>query len=119
MTFVADENLDRVVVNRLRDEGHEVLFVAEMSPSISDNEVLEQANEAQALLLTADKDFGELIFRLRRIHRGVVLLRLHGLSAASKADIVVDTVRAHGAEMMDAFTVIARYSVRIRPASPL
>ncbi len=64
--------------------------------------------------MTADKDFGELVFRLNRVHRGVVLLRLYGLSSELKAKIVSETVRAHSAAMVDAFTVIAHSSVRIR-----
>lgn len=114
MTFVADEGVDSAIVAKLRNEGHEVLYVVEMSPGIADDEVLDQANDNQALLMTEDKDFGELVFRLGRIHRGVALLRLYGLSSEPKAKIVSETVQAHGAEMVDAFTVIAHSSVRIR-----
>ena len=114
MTFVADEGVDSAVVARLRNEGHNVFYVAEMSPGISDDEVLNQANNNQALLMTEDKDFGELVFRLNRIHRGVVLLRLYGLSFELKAKIVSETVKAHSGEMLSAFTVIAHSSVRIR-----
>ncbi len=85
-----------------------------MTPSITDDEVLEWANRHQALLVTADKDFGELVFRLERIHTGVVLLRLAGLHADTKAHVVVETIRAYGLEMLDAFTVISPSTVRIR-----
>ena len=61
MTFVADEGVDGAIVSKLR-ESYQVLYIAEMSPSISDDEVLNQANEVGALLLTEDKDFGELVF---------------------------------------------------------
>ena len=81
MTFVADEGVDGAVVAELRSEGYDVLYVADMSPGISDDEVLNRANGKQALLVTEDKDFGELVFRLGRIHKGVVLLRLNGLSS--------------------------------------
>lgn len=71
MNFVADESVDRQVVDRLRQEGHQVRYVAEMEPGISDDAVLELANREAALLLTADKDFGELVFRQRRVLLGV------------------------------------------------
>ncbi len=61
MNFLADENVDSPVVQRLRDDGHEVLYVAEMDPGVSDEEVLAAANDKNALLLKADKDFGELV----------------------------------------------------------
>lgn len=66
------------VIERLRQDGHDVLAVVEMEPSISDEQVLERANQMSALLLTSDKDFGELVFRLRRLAAGVILLRLAG-----------------------------------------
>jgi predicted nuclease of predicted toxin-antitoxin system len=60
--LVADESVDKGVVERLRYGGHEVIYIAEISPSISDEAVLRQAKAHDALLLTADKDFGELVF---------------------------------------------------------
>jgi len=67
--------------------------VAELSPSVADEEVLRQANGRNALLLTADKDFGELVFRQRLVHSGVILLRLAGLANATKAELVADVCR--------------------------
>ena len=49
MNFVADESVDRQIVKRLRNDGHSVWYIAEMSPSISDDEVLQLANKAGAL----------------------------------------------------------------------
>ncbi len=63
MNLMADECVDQQIVDRLRGEGHKVLYIAEMAPSIPDEKVLENANQNNALLLTADKDFGELVFR--------------------------------------------------------
>ena len=57
LSLIADENVDRQIVALLRKEGHEVLYVAELDPGINDDDVLRQANERHALLLTADKDF--------------------------------------------------------------
>jgi predicted nuclease of predicted toxin-antitoxin system len=59
MNLIADECVDRQIVDRLRGEGHEVFYMAEMDPSIPDEIILERANQKNALLLTADKDFGE------------------------------------------------------------
>lgn len=115
MNFLADEGVDFPVVQRLRNEGHEVLYVAEMDPGISDEKVLAAANEKNALLLTADKDFGELVYRLGRISAGVVLVRLGGLSPAKKAELVSSAVRNHGGQLVHTFTVITPGMVRLRP----
>ena len=95
MIFLADEGIDRQIVDRLRDEGHFVQYVAEMDPGISDDSVLELANIQNALLLTADKDFGELVFRQRRASAGVILIGLSGLSAAHKAEAVANLIHEH------------------------
>ena len=114
MNFLADESLDFPIIERLREDGHAVLAIAELSPSITDDEVLDRANAEAMLLITGDKDFGELIFRLKRVALGVVLARLLGLSAPTKALIVSNAVREHGSEMTGCFTVIEPNSVRIR-----
>lgn len=62
MNFVADESVDRQVVERLRDDGHSVWYIAEMAPSISDDEVLQIANNGSAPLITSDKDFVNISF---------------------------------------------------------
>ena len=79
------------------------------------NRVLSHANERQVLLITTDKDFGELVFRHGKLNAGVVLLRLAGVSPSQKAEIVSGALTAHGGEMETAFTVITSKIVRIRP----
>ena len=114
MNLVADENMEQEVVDRLRADGHELIYVAELSPSITDDEVLDEANARSALLLTGDKDFGELVDRVGRIHGGVVLTRLAGVSPASKAVIVSGLFREHSQALIGAFCVISPGGVRIR-----
>jgi len=112
--ILADEGVDRAIVERLRQDGHQVWYVAEMGPGISDDTVLSLANREAAVLLTPDKDFGELIFRQRRLAPGVILIRLAGLSPGRKAEIVASALAAHADEMGQAFTVITPGVIRIR-----
>src|SRR3990172_319758 len=114
MKLFADENVDRPIVDRLRQDGHLVEYVAEISPSVADDEGIDKTNAQNSLFLTSDKDFGELIFRQHRVISGVVLLRLLGISAALKADLVTQAFREHGDQMPGAFTVISPGMVRIR-----
>ena len=118
MNFVADEGVDRQIIERLRQDGHEVLYVAEIEPSISDEEVLNRANEKSALLITADKDFGEIVFHQNLLTiGGVVLLRLLGLSPERKAEIVSKVIESQSADLPNAFSVISPGRVRIRQKS--
>ncbi len=114
MNLLADESIDKPIVDRLRQDSHNVLYIAELDPSIDDDTVLRRANQNGALLITADKDFGELVFRLGRIHAGVVLIRLAGLSPQAKARIVSATFANRGNELLNAFSVISPGRVRIR-----
>ena len=113
MKLVADEGVDRPIVDRLRLDGHDVIYVKDLSPSITDDEVLQLANDGNCMLLTADKDFGELVCRLGRVHGGVVLHRLGGLSNDKKAEVVARVFQDHAMELIGAFTVIAPGVVRI------
>ncbi|HEX8500168.1 MAG TPA: DUF5615 family PIN-like protein [Pyrinomonadaceae bacterium] len=116
MNLLADEGVERQIVERLRQDGHAVLYIAEMEPSVTDDVVLERANEIAALLVAADKDFGELVFRERRLSSGgVALLRLAGLSGERKAEIVSKVFERRGPELAHAFSVISPGRVRIRP----
>ena len=114
MNLLADENVDRPIVDRLRRDGHSVRYIADSDPGIHDDAVLHHANRSGAVLITADKDFSELVFRMGRIHTGVVLIRLAGLSAEMKAGTVSEVLANIGHELDSAFSVISPGSVRIR-----
>lgn len=116
MKLLADESVDRSIVERLRADGHAVHYVAEDEPGIADDVVLSRANELGALLVTADGDFGELVFRLGRTHAGVVLLRLAGLSAGAKAQSVSGVFAMREDALRSAFSVISPGRVRVRSA---
>lgn len=117
MKLIADEGVERQIVQQLRETGHEVFYAAESSPGVSDEWLLGSALGAEALLLTNDKDFGELVYRQKRLTHGVVLLRLAGLPNSSKAKLVCTSVAKHGGEMLGSFTVISPGSVRVRRSS--
>jgi len=72
------------------------------------------ANAQERILITQDKDFGELVYRLKQVHNGVILIRLHGYSANIKAEIITSVLLAHKNELTGAFTVIQPNAIRIR-----
>lgn len=114
MNLLADESVDRQIVDRLRAEGHDVLYIAEFEPSITDDVVFDRANERAALLLTTDKDFGEIVYKQGRlVSDGVVLIRLSGLNPQTKANILADAIGTRGKEFVNHFCVISPGKVRI------
>ena len=116
MNFVLDEHISRHIADALRRDGHNVLCVSERTPSISDDAILAIANETEALVITADKGFGELVFSQRLTTAGVLLLRLAGLSQPRRALIVAEAVRQCGSRLVGAFTVVVPGQIRIRRA---
>lgn len=117
MLILADESAAGYLVEQLRADGHAVSFVAELSPGDSDDTVLASAVASDSVLLTADKDFGELVFRLGRSSAGVVLCRLAGLSEHTQCELISQAFREHGHLLAGAFTVISPGAVRVRTIS--
>jgi predicted nuclease of predicted toxin-antitoxin system len=74
--WLVDECVDAGLVSHLRAAGHDAVYMAEVAPRDSDAEVTARAQAEQRLLLTEDKDFGDLVFRRGQSVPGVVLLRL-------------------------------------------
>lgn len=115
MKIVADEGIESKIVVVLRENNFQVLYIAELFPSIPDEKVLEIASNESAILLTKDKDFGELIFKQKLHHKGVVLLRLsENMNSADKAEIVLKAFQKHGQEFELHFSVIDEEFIRIR-----
>lgn len=116
MRFLADENVPRDIVEALRHEGHDVAWIRADSPERDDQQVLDRASAEQRVLVTADTDFGELIFRLRRTGSGVILLRLRG-TPREQADLV-STVIPTRDDWSSLFAVVTDDRVRVRPLPP-
>jgi predicted nuclease of predicted toxin-antitoxin system len=114
MQFVADESVDAPVYKALRDAGYNIFAIVEHHPGITDEEVLQIAYDKSAVLITQDKDFGELTFRMGKPHHGIIRLRLSGLPPLQKAGIVISVFEEHKQELPSSFTVILSDFVKIR-----
>lgn len=110
--IVADESVDFRIVTQLRKIGLTIYSIAESQPSIKDEVVLDIAHTKNALLITEDKDFGELVFRLQLPHRGVLLIKI--AEAQNKIPSVVQAISEHYAEMLNKFCVIDSTKLRIK-----
>ena len=90
----------------------------ETRPGGSDNAVLEMANTEGCILITEDRDFGELVIRQRLGVRGVILLELDRLSNAAEADALAAFVSAHADKLLGNLVVIEPGRIRRRPLPP-
>lgn len=112
--IIADESVDARIIAGLVQGGYSVISVAQESPGISDTDVIALAMERSGYIITEDKDFGdELVYRkVEQI--GSMLLRITETPAAQKVRIVVQTIDAHGNELLGAFAVLSQKKLRIR-----
>ncbi len=76
MKFIADENIPLKVVERLKSSGIEIESVVKFKPGMADKEIVKLSSEERSVIITFDKDFGELIFKNSLKPYGVILLRI-------------------------------------------
>jgi hypothetical protein len=115
MKFLLDESADLRLAARLRDLGHDVKSVAaDYHYALPDPQVLSTAHQDGRILITNDKDFGELVFRHLQPHAGVILFRLpYGASLTLKLDRLDHVLTVHSGSL-DLFLVVTERSVRVR-----
>jgi predicted nuclease of predicted toxin-antitoxin system len=118
MRFIVDESTGAAVVRYLRDAGHDVLAVAEGMPQAPDPDILSEASDQRRILVTNDKDFGELVFRGGQAHSGVLLLRLQDESSANRVRVVRTVLERYASRLSSSFVVATDGYVRIRPSGP-
>ncbi len=75
LKFLIDECTGKRLSFLFKNAGYDVVFVGDWKPSASDEEVLQKANDDGRILITDDKDFGELVFRMEKPSTGVIPIR--------------------------------------------
>lgn len=115
MRFLADENFLGGAVLALQQQGHDVVWIRIDAPGSSDQEVLARAQAEERIILTFDKDFGELAFRFGLLATsGIILFRLPLLKPTSLISIVISVLAARS-DWSGLFTVVESDRIRIRP----
>ena len=117
MQFLADEDFPGIAVRWLREVGHDVLWARTSMPGQSDAAVLEAAQRESRVVLTCDKDFGELAFHWGLpASCGVVLFRFPSSSPETFLDRVKELLAAEKEiGLRGKFCVVEANRVRVRP----
>lgn len=115
MRFLANENVTATVIQELRQRGHDALSVKESMRSEQDDVILARAQEEQRIVLTHDKDFGELAFRSRLAAScGVILFRLAGSDPDTDNERILEALESR-ANCAGHFSVVTDDRIRMRP----
>ena len=113
MQFLADESCDFAVVRALREKGHDVCAVCELTRRSVDREVIELAYRQGRVLLTEDKDFGQLVFASHAASAGVLLIRFPSNARRTLGETVSQLVEERSDQIVGAFVVIEPGHIRI------
>jgi predicted nuclease of predicted toxin-antitoxin system len=120
MFFLANENFPLDGVEALRTAGHDVAWVRTEAPGLADPQVLAWAMRDRRVLLTFDKDFGDLAFHAGLpAHCGIVLFRLAAASSTALAATVLAAIQSRS-DWAGHFSVVepARIRMRLLPSDP-
>jgi predicted nuclease of predicted toxin-antitoxin system len=117
--FIVDESTGTAVVEYLRSHGHDVVAVAEVMPQANDQDIMARATSEGRILVTNDKDFGELVFRRGQAHHGVILLRPRDDNPSNRVRLVEAVLKQYADRAAGQFIVATEAVVRIRPAREL
>ncbi len=115
MRLRANENVPSDCVTVLRQRGHDVLGIREVARGGRDDDVLAKAQAEARVLITFDKDFGELVFRRGKdASRGIVLFRLRKPSPEFLARRVAQILES-STDWEGNYAVVDEHSIRLRP----
>jgi predicted nuclease of predicted toxin-antitoxin system len=113
LRFLADECCDYAAVRALRSAGHEVETISELAPKAEDGQVMDLAANQGRILVTEDKDFGQLVYAAARHASGVILLRFPGNARGAIGPALVSAVERLGEHLYGSFVVVRPGNLRI------
>lgn len=115
MTFLANENFPKPAVIYLRQKGYRVVSVSEDHPGITDLEVISKARKEHHIILTFDKDYGEIVFRYGEQNPpAVVYFRFKGDHPTIAGELLVRFIEHKRLSLEGAFTVVEQNGIRQR-----
>ena len=115
MRILADENFPRDAVVALRERGHDVAWVHSDAPGSTDVQVIARAQAEERVLVTFDKDFGELVFRMGLgAESGIVLFRISPSSPAHVTQVAIVALESRD-DWAGNLTVVEDDRIRMTP----
>ncbi|MFH1625781.1 MAG: DUF5615 family PIN-like protein [Pseudomonadota bacterium] len=118
MDFLANENFPLESIHLLRDANHDVASVMEDTPGAKDHEVLIRAQKEKRIVLTFDRDYGELLYRQSLSPPpGIIYFRFDPTTPVEPAEILLELSRVEKINLTGKFTVVERTRIRQRSLS--
>ena len=113
MKFLIDSCISSFAVKDLREAGFDVIWIPESGKYPGDNAILKKAFDEDLILITADKDFGELVFVFSMPHSAII--RLVNIPARSQGKFLLRVIELHRKDLVKkALITVSKYRIRIR-----
>lgn len=113
MKFLVDECTGTSVAEWLRAENYEVFSVFDEWRGASDEEILSKSFNEDYILITMDKDFGEIIFRHQKPHKGVILIRCEPNTFQKRITLLKSLLDHHKENLAFNFVVLSNENIRV------
>jgi predicted nuclease of predicted toxin-antitoxin system len=114
LSFLADVNVEKGLVDHIRASGYDIKWIPDYDRQMSDDMLLEMAVREKRILITNDKDFGELVFRQTRLG-GVILLRFKGQQVLDKIKVLRKLLEDHSSRVSGSLCILSNEKIRIIP----
>lgn len=114
LRFLVDIGVSKNVEQWLSTNGYDITTIRELNPRMPDEEILALAATENRMVITMDKDFGELVYHSGLAHAGVLLLRLEDATGAEKVSVIESILSEHADKLLNNFCVFQDGKLRIR-----
>jgi predicted nuclease of predicted toxin-antitoxin system len=112
--FLIDLGVGRIVEERLKKGGYDVVSVRDVDVRAKDRDILRRAAAEGRMIITMDKDFGELVYHSGMAHSGVLILRVDDARGEEKADIVDRILKGFSGRIENRFCVFQDGKLRVK-----
>ncbi|WP_395043066.1 DUF5615 family PIN-like protein [Flavobacterium sp.] len=113
MRFLVDECVGTTVSEFLKSTNHIVISVFDELRGSTDDELLFKSNTENYILITSDKDFGEMVFKNQKPHNGIILIRCKPNNFKQKILVLTKLLQNYSAKLENNFVVVTNENVRI------
>lgn len=113
--FLANVNVEKPLVDFLDEKGFDIKWITNIDKRMPDARVCEIANKEQRVIITNDKDFGEIVFLQKKITYGVILLRIKGQNSSEKIILIEKLLDKYPDKIADHFVIVTKEKFRFIP----
>ncbi|MDU9050012.1 MAG: DUF5615 family PIN-like protein [Candidatus Electrothrix sp. Rat3] len=114
LSFLVDVGVGKAIEEYLQEEGYDTKAVRDVDPCMEDEEIIRLAHSEKRMVVTMDKDFGELVYHSSMKHCGVLLLRLEDAASHEKLQVIQFIMEHYFDRIRNCFCVFKNDKFRIK-----